>query len=64
MARLDRWPQSKMWRSLAPSWAEFAYALLRAVAPMDEPTLQQGLAQLVEAELLYQRHPPQATLPL
>src|SRR5262249_4951942 len=41
---------------------EFAYALLRAVAPMDEPTLQQSLAQLVEAELLYQRGLlPQAT---
>src|SRR5262249_36250449 len=41
---------------------EFAYALPRAVAPMDEPTLQQSLAQLVEAELLYQRGLlPQAT---
>jgi class 3 adenylate cyclase len=41
---------------------EFAYALLRAVAPLDEATLQHGLAQLVEAELLYQRGLlPQAT---
>src|SRR4029450_1813853 len=41
---------------------EFAYELLRAVAPLDEATLQQALAQLVEAELLYQRGvPPQAT---
>jgi hypothetical protein len=41
---------------------EFAYALLRAVTPLEEPTLQQSVAQLVEAELLYQRgHPPQAT---
>jgi predicted ATPase len=41
---------------------EFSYALLRAVAPVDEATLQHGLAQLVEAELLYQRGmPPQAT---
>ena len=41
---------------------EFAYELLRAVAPLDEMTVQQALAQLVEAELLYQRgRPPQAT---
>ena len=41
---------------------EFSYELLRAVAPLDEATLQQALAQLVEAELLYQRGmPPQAT---
>ena len=33
----------------------------RAVAPLDEATLQQALARLVEAELLYQRGlPPQA----
>src|SRR5262249_20355630 len=41
---------------------EFAYELLRAVSPLDEATLQQGLRQLVEAELVYQRGtPPQAT---
>src|SRR5262249_21397046 len=35
---------------------------LHAVSPLDEATLQQGLRQLVEAELLYQRGvPPQAT---
>ena len=35
--------------------------LIQAVSPLDEATLQQGLAQLVDAELLYQRgHPPQA----
>src|SRR5262245_47389876 len=33
----------------------FAYELLQAVAPLDEMTLQQALARLVEAELLYQR---------
>src|SRR4030095_220967 len=38
------------------------YALLHAVAPWDEATLQRGLHQLVEAEFLYQRGvPPQAT---
>jgi predicted ATPase len=41
---------------------EFAYEILRAVAPLDEATLQQALARLVESELLYQRGlPPQAT---
>jgi predicted ATPase len=41
---------------------EFSYALLRAIAPWEEATVQHGLAQLVEAELLYQRgRPPQAT---
>ena len=40
----------------------FAYELLQAVSPLDEATLQQGLRQLVEAELVYQRGvPPQAT---
>ena len=37
------------------------YELLHAVFPLEEGTLQRGLAQLVEAELLYQRGlPPQA----
>src|SRR4030095_6015801 len=41
---------------------EFSYELLQAVSPWDEGTLQRGLHQLVEAELLYQRGlPPQAT---
>src|SRR5207302_2285802 len=41
---------------------EFSYALLQAVSPWDEETLQRGLHQLVEAEFLYQRGlPPQAT---
>ena len=40
---------------------EFSYELLQAVSPLDEETLQQGLKQLVEAELVYQRGlPPQA----
>ena len=63
MARLDRLAPVKEVAQLgAVLGREFAYALLRAVAPMDEPTLQHGLAQLVEAELLYQRGIlPQAT---
>ena len=37
------------------------YEVLRAVAPMEEAALQRGLAQLVDAELLYQRGlPPMA----
>ena len=63
MARLDRLAPVKDVAQLgAVLGREFAYALLRAVAPMDEPTLQQSLAQLVAAELLYQRGIlPQAT---
>ncbi len=38
------------------------YELLHAVSPVDEGSLQQGLRQLVEVELLYQRGlPPHAT---
>ena len=40
---------------------EFSYELLQAVSSVDEATLQQGLTQLVDAELVYQRGlPPQA----
>ena len=63
MARLDRLATAKELAQLgAVLGREFSYELLQAVAPLDEATLQQGLAQLVEAELLYQRGlPPQAT---
>ena len=63
MARLDRLAVVKEVAQLgAVLGREFAYELLQAVAPLDEATLQQALAQLVEAELLYQRGlPPQAT---
>jgi predicted ATPase len=41
---------------------EFRYNVLQAMAGMDESRLQQGLTQLVDAELLYQRGlPPQAS---
>jgi class 3 adenylate cyclase/predicted ATPase len=62
MARLDHWTPGKVVAQLgATVGKEFAYGLLAAVSPLDEPTLQHGLAQLVEAELLYQRgHLPQA----
>ncbi len=63
MARLDRLAPVKEVAQLgAVLGREFAYALLRAVVPLDEAALQHGLTQLVEAELLYQRgHPPLAT---
>jgi predicted ATPase len=63
MARLDRLAPVKDVAQLgAVLGREFAYELLRAVTPLDETTLQHGLAQLAEAELLYQHGiPPQAT---
>ena len=63
MARLDRLATVKSLAQLGATLGrEFSYALLHAVSPWDEETLQRGLHQLVEAELLYQRGlPPQAT---
>jgi class 3 adenylate cyclase len=63
MARLDRLAPVKALAQLgAVLGREFTYTLLRTVAPGDEVTVQQGLAQLVDAELLSQRGlPPQAT---
>ena len=63
MARLDRLP---MMREVAQIGAvlgrEFAYEMLHALVTVDERTLQEGLAQLVATELLYQRgRPPRAT---
>jgi predicted ATPase len=59
MARLDRLSTARELVQLgAILGREFAYDLLQAVSPMDEITLQQGLAQLVNAELLYQRGLP------
>jgi class 3 adenylate cyclase/predicted ATPase len=63
MARLDRLSVVKDMAQLgAVLGREFSYELLRAVTPLDETTVQQALARLVEAELLYQRGlSPQAT---
>jgi class 3 adenylate cyclase/predicted ATPase len=63
MARLDRLGPAKEIAQLgAILGREFSYELLHAVSSLDEAALQQGLRQLVEAELLYQRGlPPQAT---
>ena len=56
MARLDRLPAAKAVAQLgAVLGREFSYAMLQALAPLDEDTLQARLEQLVAAELLYQR---------
>jgi class 3 adenylate cyclase/predicted ATPase len=63
MARLDRLATVKNVAQLGATIGRtFAYELLQAVSPLDEATLQHGLRQLVEAELVYQQGvPPQAT---
>jgi predicted ATPase/class 3 adenylate cyclase len=63
MARLDRLAAVKAMAQLGATLGrEFSYALLQAVSPWDEETLQRGLHQLVAGEFLYQRGlPPQAT---
>jgi predicted ATPase/class 3 adenylate cyclase len=59
MARLDRLATARALVQLgAVLGREFAYELLQAVVPVDEMALQQELAQLVDAELLYQRGLP------
>ena len=62
MARLDRLATVKDVAQLGATLGrEFSYEVLCAVALQDEGTLQQALAKLVEAEVLYQRGlPPQA----
>jgi class 3 adenylate cyclase/tetratricopeptide (TPR) repeat protein len=63
MARLDRLATVREVVQLGATLGrEFSYELLHAVSAVDEGILQQGLRQLTEAELLYQRGlPPQAT---
>ena len=63
MARLDRLATVKGLAQLGAALGrEFSYALLHAVSPWDEGTLQRGLHQLVDAEFLYQQGlPPEAT---
>ncbi len=63
MARLDRLAAVKGLAQLGATLGrEFSYTLLQAVSSLEEATVQQALARLVEAELLYQRGvPPQAT---
>jgi class 3 adenylate cyclase/predicted ATPase len=63
MARLDRLSTVREIVQLGATLGrEFSYELLHVVSPLDEETLQQGLRQFVEAELIYQHGlPPQAT---
>jgi predicted ATPase len=63
MARLDRLMTGKVIAQLgATIGRQFSYALLQAVAQLNDRTLHEELQRLVEAELLYQRGvPPQAT---
>src|SRR5262249_47946330 len=59
MARLDRLGAARDVAQLgAVVGREFAYEVLQAITFLDETTLQVRLAQLVEAELLYQRRRP------
>ncbi|MCP4317989.1 MAG: AAA family ATPase [Hyphomicrobiales bacterium] len=62
MARLDRLPTIREVAQLAAVLGrEFTYEMLQAIASLEEATLQEGLNQLVNAELLYQRgRPPHA----
>src|SRR5262249_24292954 len=63
ITRLDRSASVKEIAQLGATLGrEFSYEVVHAISPMDKGTLQHGLRQLVEAELLYQRGlPPQAT---
>jgi class 3 adenylate cyclase/tetratricopeptide (TPR) repeat protein len=62
MARLDQLNTAKEVAQLgAVLGREFPYDMLMAVSSQDEATVQDGLARLVAAELLYQRgRPPRA----
>src|SRR5262249_20135861 len=56
MARLDRLGTAKEVARLGATLGrEFSYELIQAVSPVDEATLQQALARVVAAEVLYQR---------
>lgn len=56
MARLDRLPRVRELAQLgAVLGREFAYEMLQALVEIEEPSLKDGLGQLVDAELLYQR---------
>jgi class 3 adenylate cyclase/tetratricopeptide (TPR) repeat protein len=56
MARLDRLGSVREVAQLAATIGrDFSYDLLRAISPLDESTLPDAMAELVEAEVLYQR---------
>jgi TOMM system kinase/cyclase fusion protein len=59
MARLDRLATVKVVAQLGATIGRtFAYELLQVVSLLDDAMLQEGLRQLVEAELVYQRGVP------
>ena len=62
MARLDRLPNIREVAQLgAVLGREFVYEMVQGIGSIEEATLQNGLDQLVAAELLYQRgRPPRA----
>lgn len=56
MARLDRLASAREIAQIAATLGrEFSYDLIRAVAPVDPLALDQALARLVEADLIYVR---------
>ncbi len=56
MARLDRLATAKDVAQLGATLGrEFSYELVKAVSPLEEASLRQALAKLVEAEVLYQK---------
>lgn len=63
MARLDQLKAPKQIAQLGAVFGRtFSYLMLQTLYGMEEDSLQEGLSQLVESELLYQRgRPPQAT---
>ena len=64
MARLDRLPIIREVAQLgAVLGREFVYEMVEAIASFDEASLQNGLDELVAAELLYQRgRPPRRSM--
>lgn len=62
MARLDRLPQVRELAQLGSVLGrEFAYEMISGLSTLGDTRLQEGLSQLVETELLYQRgRPPRA----
>src|SRR4029453_14877407 len=62
MARLDRLATVREIAQIGATLGrEFTYELLQAVSPLNDDTLQQGLRQLVDTELVFQSGvPPQA----
>jgi class 3 adenylate cyclase/predicted ATPase len=63
MARLDRLDGAKEVAQLGATLGrEFSYALIRAVSPLAEEALLQGLRRLVDSELIHQKDlPPQGS---